>query len=339
MHKVSIIMPVLNGERYIAESVESILAQTYKNYELIVINDGSTDSTAERLQSFAGKLDLKVIRHETRQGVVTSMNDGLRAASGDYIAFLDHDDAWFPNMLETEAGYLDQVPEASMVHSDFQTIDSLGNVIEESVARCRERKRPTGSVFRELFLDSFIVGNSVLIRKQCFEKLGDFDRGLIWGDYHMWLRVARHYRVDYIPKVLVKYRQHSGQETRTLPARLDKDPVAITALKKILEAYPEVRQEIGEKTIRHRMASIYFGGAYYWFEHRAYRNVRMYLAKAIPLWPGNSRYYLMYAASLLTPSVAEALRGTLHRSRSMFSSGPRHSGQWKGEMQGTSTRR
>jgi glycosyltransferase involved in cell wall biosynthesis len=338
MHKVSIIMPVLNGERYIHIAIESILAQTYKNYELIIINDGSTDSTAERVQTFAGKLDLKVIRHATRQGVVPSMNDGLRVASGDYIAFLDHDDAWLPNMLATQVTYLQQFPGVGMVHSDFQTIDSEGHVIEESVALCRERIRPSGHVFRELFMDSFIVGNSVLIRRECFDQLGGFNRDLMWGDYHMWLRIARHYRIDYIPKVLVKYRQHANQETRSLPARLDRDPVAISALKKILEVYPEARQEMGEKTIRHRMAAIYFGGAYYWFERGEYRNVRMYLRKAIRLWPTNSRYCLLYAGSLLTPRLATALREALHSARSVFTSGPRHSGQWKEEMQGNTTR-
>src|ERR1035437_46765 len=100
--KVSVIMPVLNGERFIAEAVESVLAQTYSRYELIVIDDGSTDGTPERVASYRGKLELQYVRHAERQGIAASMNDGVRHATGDLIAFLDHDDAWFPEFLETQ---------------------------------------------------------------------------------------------------------------------------------------------------------------------------------------------------------------------------------------------
>lgn len=335
-HKISIIMSVLDGERYIDEAIESILAQTYKDYELIVINDGSTDSTSDRLSAFMGKLDMKVIHHPVQRGIAVSINDGLRRASGDSITFLDHDDVWFPHMLETQVSYLEQFPEVGMVHADFQTIDSEGNVIEESVALCRGRQRPSGHVFQELFMDSFIVATSVLIRKECFDRLGGFDEGLLWGDYHMWLRIARNYRIDYVPKVLAKYRQHTGQHTRSLPTlRLDQDPVAISALKKILELYPEARAELGENKIRRRMAALYFGGAYYWFEHRSFRNVRIYLARAIRLWPWKPRYYALYMASLLAPAHAMAAREFWRRCRALFSSGSRHHGEWKGEIQPT----
>jgi len=333
-HKVSIIMSVLNGERYIDEAIGSILAQTYKNYELIVVNDGSTDSTSQRLDAFRGRLDMKVINHPVRQGIAISTNDGIRNATGDSITFLDHDDAWFPHMLETQVAYLEQFPDVGMVHSDFQTIDPQGNVVEESVAQCRDRKRPSGHVFHELFMDSFIVAISVLVRKECFDRLGAWDERILWGDYHMWMRIARHYKIDYVPKVLVKYRQHPSQNTRPTPGRgLDEDPVAIKVLKDILERYPEVREELGETAIRRRLAGVYFGGAYYYFEHGMFRNVRMYLAKAIPLWPTNSQYYLMYSASLLGPSLAAAGRAAWHWGRSLFPSGSRHSGQWRGEIQ------
>src|SRR4051812_48994630 len=94
--KVSIVMPVLNGRRFIAEAIQSILAQTYSCYELLVIDDGSADDTAEIVKSFAGAMDLKYIRHDTPHGIAPSMNDGVRNSTGDLIAFLDHDDAWFP---------------------------------------------------------------------------------------------------------------------------------------------------------------------------------------------------------------------------------------------------
>src|SRR5262249_41506631 len=161
------------------------------------------------VKSFVYKLPLNYIRHSATRGIAPSMNDGVRHSSGELISFLDHDDAWFPEFLECQQNYLEQHPNVGMVHSDFQTIDAYGNVIEQSVAGCRGRTRRSGYVFPQLFMDSFMVGNSVLIRKECFTRLGLFDEGLRWGDYHMWMRIARNYRVDYIARVLTKYRQHA----------------------------------------------------------------------------------------------------------------------------------
>lgn len=329
-NKVSIIMPVLNGAKYIGEALDSILAQTYKNYELIVVNDGSTDATDEHVRAYMDRIDIKVVRHTECQGIAASVNDGFRHASGDSITFLDHDDVWKPHMLATQVAHLEQHPDVGMVHSDFQTIDPLGNVIEESVALCRNRQRPSGRVFRELFLDSFIAATSVLIRKECIDKLGGFDETLLWGDYHLWLRIARNYKIDYIPQVLTKYRQHDSQSTRTIPTvPSQEDPVAIAALKSILELYPEARRELGERVIRHRMAAIYFGSGYYYFEHGQLLMTRFCLARAIQLWPTNKRYILFYLASFLKPSQVSLLRGRWHQVRSLLS--PQGtSGQWQG---------
>src|SRR4051812_35081777 len=100
--KISIIMPVLNGERYIGEAIRSIVAQTYRDFELIVVDDGSTDGTRDEVERFRDQINLKVVGHVERMGVPRSVNDGLRETSGAYIAFLDHDAAYMPEFLETQ---------------------------------------------------------------------------------------------------------------------------------------------------------------------------------------------------------------------------------------------
>ncbi len=317
--KVSIIMPVLNGERYIVEAIESILSQTYKNYELVAVDDGSTDRTCEILHQYRDRLELRYVHHPVCKGIAVSVNDGIRNATGEFITFLDHDDVWFPHLLETQVGHLDAHPDVGMVHSDFQTIDDTGNIIEESVARCRDRRRPSGEVFQALFMDSFIAASSSLIRKECFDRLGGFDESLHWGDYHMWMRIARHYKIDYVPEVLTKYRQHTSQSTRTHDDRPDRDSVAMIAIKKLLDQYPEIRGEIGEKTIRRRMAMLYFDMAYYALWQGANRNARVCLRQAIRRWPAKSEYYIAYAVSLLPPAGAKAMRRGWHRMRGLFS--------------------
>ena len=153
-----------------------------------------------------------------------------------------------------------------MVHSDFQTVDPEGRVIEASVERCRKRKRVSGYVFQELFMDSFIVANSVLIRRECFDRVGLFDETLRIGDYHMWLRIARHYKIDYTRQVLTTYRPHATQDSRRyMSGNPNQEPAGSMAIRSILELYPEVRQELGEGMIRRRMASQYFQMAYGWF--------------------------------------------------------------------------
>jgi glycosyltransferase involved in cell wall biosynthesis len=313
---ISVIMPVLNGERYIAEAIDSICRQTYSDYELLVIDDGSSDRTPEIVSGYAARMDLKYLPHEKNQGITRSVNDGLRRASGKFIAFLDHDDLWLPDFLQTQVTYLSEHPEVGLVHADFQTIDGAGQVIEHSVAKERNRTRPSGLVFRELFMESMICGNSVLVRKECFDRLGLWDESLRWADYHMWLRIARHYRIDYVPRVLTAYRQHSSQCTRSNTTRpADEAPVAVQTIQRLLQDYPEIRQEIGEQTIHRRMSVFYFDLAYGWFSEGELRNARLCIKRALRLWPTNPRYLGLYVATLLGRSQVNAARGAWRRLR------------------------
>ncbi|MCC6536728.1 MAG: glycosyltransferase [Bryobacterales bacterium] len=308
--KVSVIMPVLNGEKYIGEAVASIAAQTYRPIELVLVDDGSSDGTQAAARAAAAGLEVRVVRHETPQGIPRSMNDGVRHATGGFIAFLDHDDSWFPEFAATQMAYLHAHPETGMVHSDFQTIDSAGAVLEESVSVSRRRgARPTGQVFAQLFMDSFIVGNSVMIRRECFEKVGMFDESLRWGDYHLWMRIARQYRVDYVPQVLTRYRQHPTQSTRTpANARPFQDSVPLQALNKILTECPGVREELGVRAVNERRAGLLFELAYTWWSKRESGHARACLREAMKLTPGNARLYAFYAATLLGPSIGFGLR-------------------------------
>ena len=316
MPTVSVIMPVLNGERYIGSAIESIRTQTYADFELVVVDDGSTDRTREIALGFADRLNLKYVHHRLNQGITRSINDGLRRATGRCIAFLDHDDLWLPDFLETQLTYLESHPDVGMVHSDFQTIDGEGRVLEHSVAECRHRTRPSGFIFRHLFMDSLICGNTVVVRRECFDRVGLWDERLRWADYHLWLRISRHYKIDYVPKVLTAYRQHSTQNTRTNTSRpADEPPVAAQAIERLVEDYPEIRDEIGQRTIDRRLASFYFDLAYGWFSENELANTRLCLRRALRLWPTNVRYLGLYAATLLGRSPVKALKEAWRRLR------------------------
>jgi glycosyltransferase involved in cell wall biosynthesis len=302
-------MPVLNGARYIDAAIGSILAQTFQDFELIVVDDGSTDATPEHIERFARTAPVRHVRHPRTLGIARSVNDGLAHSTGEYIAFLDHDDAWLPHFLQTQVSYLDTHPDVGMVHSDFQTIDGDGRVLEASVADSRRRVRPSGHVFPQLFMDSFVVGNSVLVRKACFDRLGGFDETLRWADYNMWMRIARQYRVDYVGEVLTQYRQHAGQQTRsTPPISAEGESVGIQSIRRMLETDPEVRNELGGRAIRRRLAGLYFDMAYASFQSGDMPGARSHSGKALRLWPWRADFVKLYAAALLPRRVATALR-------------------------------
>jgi glycosyltransferase involved in cell wall biosynthesis len=312
---ISVIMPVLNGERYIAEAIESICNQTFSRFELLVIDDGSSDRTREIVLSFSGRIDVKYLRHDVNLGIARSINDGLRRASGGFIAFLDHDDLWLSEFLETQLKYLTEHPDVGMVHSDIRTIDDEGKILEYSAAACRHRHQPSGFVFRDLFMHSMICGNSVLIRKECFDRLGLWDEGLRWADYHMWLRVARHYRIDYVPKVLTAYRQHASQDTRGTIDPLVAKPIGVQTLEQLLEEDPRIRAELGDATVRRRLASLYFEVAYRWFELGDFVRARAGTRQALRQSPLNLRYLAAFLGTYLAPTRAKAARATWRRLR------------------------
>jgi glycosyltransferase involved in cell wall biosynthesis len=315
--KVSITMPVLNGERYIAEAIGSIAAQTYRDFELIVVDDGSTDGTAACVEAFRDKLALKYVKHTQNQGIARSVNDGLRHSSGEFVAFLDHDDRWLPDFLETQVAYLESHPDVTMVHADHQIIDTDGKVVCESVGLWDGKDRPSGYIFPQLFQQSFIVGNSVLIRKPCLEELGGFDERLRFGDYHLWMRMALKHKIDYVSRPLTQYRQHVSQHSRAAAVVRPEDSLAIEVTQKILAEYPEARAQLGKTVIRRRFASEYFDLAYSSFLAGAFANARACVWKAIQMWPWNPRYYLLLMGVLLPPGLGREMRRSWRRVRGL----------------------
>ena len=315
--KVSVIMPVLNGEKYIGEAIESVLTQKYGPVELIVINDGSTDGTSSLLARFQDRI--RVVEHERNMGIVRSMNDGVSAATGGFIAFLDSDDVWLPEFLQVQVEYLHSHPDAGMVHSDFMTIDENSEVLEESVAKCRNRGvRPSGNIYPQLFMDSMICGDAVLIRRECFEKLGSFDEALRFGDYDMWLRIARHYKVDYVERVLTKYRQHSSQSHRNAQRTVSTvippspDSGAVLTLQKQLKMFPDVVRELGSRQIAQRLAQLNFEAALFWYERGIFQHARTCLLRSFRSQPVRVRKHLpLLLLTMFRPQRAWAIQSAL----------------------------
>lgn len=206
MSLVSVIIPVYNAEKYIVETLESVFCQTYGNYEVIVVNDGSTDNSMEVIKPFSGRSNFRIV-HQINSGPSRARNEGIKAARGTYCAFLDADDIMLPDRLALQVKVLDERPDAGLTYSDLITFNENG-VIHSTK---KEFIRPhSGDVLRQLLKENFITTSTVLLRRECFDKVSFFDENIRHSeDYKMWLNIAKIYKVQYLDLPLVKYRYHS----------------------------------------------------------------------------------------------------------------------------------
>lgn len=205
MPQVSVIVPVYNGEKYIEEALESVFAQTFRDFDVIVVNDGSTDGTEERLGKYRGRI---IYISQPNMGQSASRRKGLAAGSGPLIAFLDSDDLWLPKKLERQAAFAQAHPEYGIVSTDVLSFNATGVV---SPTLRKTYSISNGFVVEKLLFGNWIPPSAALVRRECFDVVRNFDlpppeHG---EDWLMWMQIAAHYPVYFIDEVLVKRRVHA----------------------------------------------------------------------------------------------------------------------------------
>lgn len=200
--KVSVIMSVYNGEKYLREAVESILNQTFRDFEFIIINDGSTDKSGEILEEYAKKDSRVRLSHQENMGLTKSLNRAIRLAKGEYIARMDADDISLPQRLEKQVRFLNKNPEIVLVGTGYYEIDASGKIIG--------RKTPPSSLSelkKILVKYNPFFHASVVIRRKVLEKVGLYDEKMIYAqDYDLWLRIGGKFKVANLPYILMKKR-------------------------------------------------------------------------------------------------------------------------------------
>jgi len=211
---VSIIIPTYNMAKYLPNAIDSVLAQTYKNYEIIVIDDGSTDNTRIILNKYKDKI--KYV-YQKNKGLACARNTGLKYSTGRYIALLDADDLWLPNRLSEEVPILDNNPKIGLVHANAIDIDEEGNTLGLTTQSPRLRKK--NMALNLLLRKEHILCLTVLFRKDCLKYVGMFDENLTWlgvEDRDLWVRIAQHFRIEYIDKPLALHRIRSDAMSRNI---------------------------------------------------------------------------------------------------------------------------
>ncbi len=214
MPKVSVIIPAYNAMAYLPETLESLLKQTYQDYEVVLVNDGSQDNLLTWSQTLTDSR-IKVISQDN-QGLAGARNTGIRCATGDYLAFLDADDLWAPTKLEKQVSLLDQNPEVGLVYTWVESINAQG----KSTGRVFKHQN-RGKIWTVLATHNIIeCGSNAIVRQTCFKTCGTFDPSLrsYVEDWDMWLRIAQDYEFDVVPEPLVFYRQHTGSASQNWEA-------------------------------------------------------------------------------------------------------------------------
>lgn len=262
--KVSVIIPVFNSSRFLAKAIESVLAQTYQNFEIILVDDGSTDNSKEIILSFLTKFPDKVsYLYQQNKGIAGARNTGLKNSSGVYIALLDADDRWLPTRLEESVIVLQNQPDIGLVHSDIVIIDENDTIIESPT---RETRYLSGSIFEHLFLrKANISAVSVLFRRSCIVDVELFDedpRCMGCDDRDLWLRISEKYHIVYIDKILSQYRIHSSNYSNNLEKMVSARYYIVSKYRKnkessilIRKALAKIHRDFGDSLLYQHMYS------------------------------------------------------------------------------------
>lgn len=293
--KVSVCIPVCNGEKFLRDAIVSVLNQTFTGFELIIVDDCSTDGSEGIVRSFADDR-LRFARNPERLGLVDNWNKCLELSRGDYVCIFHHDDVMMPANLQRKVAVMDAHPTVGLVFSQAQVIDEKGNPVRLFSGDQRLRNGVLGGLnfFQQFFLEpNVICCPSVMVRTVCYENVGRFDKRLSFAcDCEMWMRSCLFYDLAYIDEPLLKYREHDANESRKfydhLPLLKEKLLFRTILIDKFPERVPQAR------ALRRKIERDYSEQALDLANHH-YSNRRYETAKAL----------LKFSAAAYRPIIAE----------------------------------
>ncbi|MEA2552895.1 MAG: hypothetical protein QOJ65_1071 [Fimbriimonadaceae bacterium] len=215
MPRVSVLVTCYNHLRFLPAAYEGVLNQTYKDWEIITIDDGSTDGTREWLSQRSEPVTRMF--NEKNLGTYGSINVALSHAKGEFIAILNDDDLWAPEKLQKQVELLDSHPNVGLVHTDGSFIDGDGKPMEGTPLGFEFPRFETGDVLLGLVYQNKIIASGAMARRECFDQLGGFNEEFFGsGDWEMWFRIAERWQVGFVPEPLTFYRVHGDNASHKL---------------------------------------------------------------------------------------------------------------------------
>lgn len=266
---VSVIIPAYNARTYVMDAINSVRTQDYSPMEILLIDDGSQDGTADLVHAAAP--EVRIISQENA-GVASARNTGLREAMGEYLCFLDADDGWFQGKLKAQADYLFEHPEVGLVYHrwlvwkpDQDGVYRMPAISSTHQDAGQIDSTRSGWIYPQLLLDCIVHTSTVMIRREITKKVGDFDTKLISGqDYDYWLRVSRLTEIHQLVNVYSFYRTVLG----SLSTRMKKVNYEYLIVQRALHAWGAVSPDgrnLDKRTLAKRLAKISmdFGSAHF----------------------------------------------------------------------------
>jgi len=296
---VSVIIPTYNRAHLIGRSIQSVLNQTYQDFEIIVVDDGSTDNTEDIIKKFQKKDErIKYIKNEKNKGGSAARNTGIKAARGKYIAFLDSDDEWMKRKLEKQVRNI----EKSTISASISYCGFIRSTKEGFQFFCPAKR---GNLYYLQLYKAYISPTSaVMVKRKCFDFVGFFDETLpARQDYDMWLRLSKRYLFDYISEPLVKIYDNVGGGNISYNIRARKKGFSIVRKKKVYQL-KESNWIIRRKVI----AKDYYEGGKYFCGKFDVKYGQKDLFQAIKLWPLNINYWIYFFVSLFGNNIYQSFK-------------------------------
>lgn len=322
---VSVVIPTYNRAKLIGKTLRSVLGQSYDNFEIIVVDDGSTDNTKDVVNKFKDER-IRYIRHEKNKGAPTARNTGIKAAKGEYIAFQDSDDEWLPQKLEKQMKAFENAPQKlGVVYTGLtKIVDDTKEYIPYSWVAQKE-----GDIHKELLKGNFIATPSIVVRKECFEKVGMFDRKLPrLQDYELALRLSKYYEFKFIdepllisPGIIDSISTSEAARIKALEIILKKhlndfleDEKSLSKYYFSIGIYKCLNSKIfeGESYLKKAfelnsdtkiLSTHYFTIGRRLYLNKNIRDGRAYLTKAIKAYPMNLNLLIVYTLSFLRHDI------------------------------------
>jgi glycosyltransferase involved in cell wall biosynthesis len=304
---VSAVIPTYNCARLLPQAIQSAILQSHRLREIIVVDDGSTDTTEECVHPFLPQI--RYIKQENR-GLAGARNRGIRESTGEFVAFLDADDVWLTEKTEKQLSAFRSFPNAALAFTDAQVLSPGGETMPTFMFGKGARD---GYVFDALLRSSFILPSTAMIRRACFDDVGLFDEDLLCvEDLDLWLRITRKYRVNMVDEPLAVWRRQEGGLTAK----------AINMANGTIQVYRKLLSESCDLTsdemriAKHRIASCYFDVAFALREQNkmlALKNLFLSLE-----WNyGNFKTWRALATTLLPTSFRETLKASVAHGNSL----------------------
>ncbi len=293
--KVSIIIPTYNREEYLPTAIDSILNQTYNNYEIIVIDDGSTDSTKEIITDYCSKYPGKIISlFQQNSGPTIARNKGIKTATGHLIAFLDSDDLYEPTKLEDQVAIFKESPGLAFVYTGYNTIDANGSITRSIYPDPIFQ----GYIYKKLWLCSNeISGGTIMVSKTNLEKVGLFSEALQGAEnLDLRLKLAKLGDVRYSDKLLYNYRRHESNLT-SQTALMSENRLAV------IQSHLGKHGKNNHKLWLKVMSGFYFDNSTILFGKGEFREARKLLTKAIKLHPLSAQTWVLYFRCFLGAKI------------------------------------